>query len=269
MRPLGVPRGRPSGSARNCLNSTRSSSTPGTSMKPAAQKSSNGRHRPAVGRDPSAPAVVEVPKPRHLVRPSVKRGATPRLAARSEKIAKSLRASPHGATARRIAIRHASFGEPPMSFRSSVIDAGSTMSAWRAIGVQNALVDDDRLRPGERLAQPPEVLVVMERVAAAPVHEADLGIGEPAAIEVERLARMEQHVRQPGEGDERADAVLSLRQRRRPHAQGRPADVPERTIALAESAARQADLAEHRRQRHREPSGPARRARRAGASSSR
>ena len=48
----------------------------------------------------------------------------------------SLRASPYGSTARRIAIRQGSFGEPPMSLRSSVTVAGSTMSAWRAIGVQ-------------------------------------------------------------------------------------------------------------------------------------
>ena len=49
----------------------------------------------------------------------------------------SLRASAYGATARCIAIRAESFGEPPMSLRSSVIVAGSTTSAWRAIGVQN------------------------------------------------------------------------------------------------------------------------------------
>jgi hypothetical protein len=46
-------------------------------------------------------------------------------------------ASPHGGTAWRIAIRHASFGRAadvvPLERHR---DAGSTMSAWRAIGVQ-------------------------------------------------------------------------------------------------------------------------------------
>jgi hypothetical protein len=50
-------------------------------------------------------------------------------------------------------------------------------------------VDDDRLRPGERAAQAGQVLMVMEGIAAAPVDEANVRVGEPPPVEVERLAR--------------------------------------------------------------------------------
>ena len=65
-----------------------------------------------------------------------------------------------------------------MSSRSSVIVAGSTMSAWRAIGGPGGLVHDDRVRPGEGAPQAVQILVVMERVAAGPVDEPDVGIGQ-------------------------------------------------------------------------------------------
>src|SRR2546425_12667142 len=96
------------------------------------------------------------------------------------------------------------------------------------------------------------MLVMVERVSPGPVAQTNLGIGQPLAVEIERLARLQQHVRQPRERNEGADRVAPLRQRRRADAQGRPADVAERAIALAEAAAPEPGLAEHRRERHRE-----------------
>jgi len=104
----------------------------------------------------------------------------------------------------------------------SVIVAGSTNVRRDGPSESKRVVDDDRLDPGERRPQSREVLVVVEGVAAAPVDEPDLGIGEPPAVELERLARMQQHVREPGERDERVDRVAPLRQRRRTHAERRP-----------------------------------------------
>ena len=111
-----------------------------------------------------------------------------------------------------------------MSLRSSVIVAGSTMSAWRAIGVQNGswtTIVSGRASARRRRF---EVLVVVEGVAAAPVHEPDVGVGEPLAVVVERLARVEQHVGDAGDRDERAHGVVALRQAsaaRRAAARGR------------------------------------------------
>ena len=114
-------------------------------------------------------------------------------------------------------------------------------------------MDHDRLRPAERLTQACEILVVMEGIATAPVHEADAGEGQSLAVEVEGLAGMEQHIRDTREGDEIGHGVAPLGQSRRADAQRPAADVSERAVALAEAAAGQPDLAEHRRQGHRQP----------------
>ena len=94
-----------------------------------------------------------------------------------------------------------------MSSRSSVIVAGSTMSAWRAVAVQAQFVHDQRVDRREGAAQPVEVLVVMERVAAGPVDQPDVGIGQRLAVVVEGLARIEQHVGDARDRDEVGDAV--------------------------------------------------------------
>ena len=73
------------------------------------------------------------------------------------------------------------------------------------------LVDHDRLGPLPGIDQAVEILVVMERVAATPVNEADIGVGEGLAVVVERLARVQQHVRDTGDRDEILDGVRPLR----------------------------------------------------------
>ena len=65
------------------------------------------------------------------------------------------------------------------------------------------VVHDDGVGPAERAPQPGEVLVVVERVAARPVHQPDVGVGQRAAVVVERLAGMQQHVADCGHRDER------------------------------------------------------------------
>ena len=108
------------------------------------------------------------------------------------------------------------------------------------------------LRPGERLAQPGEVLVVVERVPAAPVDELDIRVAAALPVVVVAGAGMQQHVRDPGHRDVGVDAVGALGQARRGHPAGVP-DVAARPVAVPESAARQADLAEHRGQDQAQP----------------
>ena len=80
--------------------------------------------------------------------------------------------------------------------------------------------------------------MMVEGIAARPVDEPDVRIGESPSVEVERRARLQQHVRDARERDEGVDAVRSQRQRGWTHPQRRPADVAERAVALAEAAAR-------------------------------
>ena len=70
------------------------------------------------------------------------------------------------------------------------------------------VVDDDGFRPLPRLHQPIQVLMVMERVAPAPVDHADVRVGAAFAVEVIFLARVEHHVRYAGDGDEAARRVF-------------------------------------------------------------
>src|SRR5690348_14232047 len=103
-------------------------------------------------------------------------------------------------------------------------------------GRPERIVHDDRLRPRECAAQARDVLMVMEGIAAAPVDEPDVGIGQPAPVEVERLTRTEEHVRDARERDEVADRVAALRQRWRTDSHRRASDVAERAVALTEAA---------------------------------
>ena len=116
-------------------------------------------------------------------------------------------------------------------------------------------MDDDRVRRRERSTEAREVLVVVEGIAAAPVDQVDPGIGQAPAVEVEGLARVEQHVRQPGERDGGPDRIRPLREGRRVGPQWRPPDVPERPVSAPEPAAREPDLAQHRGQGHDHPRG--------------
>ena len=139
---------------------------------------------------------------------------------------------------------------------------GSTMSACLASAVQNGSLHDDGLGPPPGPHQPVQVLVVVERVAAGPVDEPDVGVGQPPAVEVERLARVEQHVGDPRHRDEALapGSGPAAGPARGTGGPGWPTPFSGR-VAEAEAAARQADLAEHRGQRDRRASRAARRGR--------
>jgi hypothetical protein len=77
-------------------------------------------------------------------------------------------------------------------------------------GGPERVVDHHGLRPGERLAQPGEVLVVMERVPAGPVDALDVRVAAALPVVVVAIAGMQQHVRDPGHRDVGVDAVRAL-----------------------------------------------------------
>ena len=110
-----------------------------------------------------------------------------------------------------------------------------------------------RARPGA--AQAIDVLMVVERVAAGPVDQPDIGIGPALAVEIVGSAGVEQHVGDARDRNEVADRILALRQRRPAYLRGGESDAVDRSVAEAEAAARQADLAEHGGERDRHPVG--------------
>ena len=115
------------------------------------------------------------------------------------------------------------------------------------------LLHEDRVRPPERPAQAVEVLVVVERVAAGPVHDPRVRVRAPLAVEVVGLAGVQQHVGDPRDGDGRARRVDRGRQPRHAHRGDVRAHVGHRSVAVAEAAARQPDLPEERGERDRRP----------------
>ena len=114
-------------------------------------------------------------------------------------------------------------------------------------------MQDDRIGAREGAAQPVQVLMVVERIAAGPIDQLYVGVSEPLPVVVERLARVQQHVGEARHRDEIGDAVAALRQRRNRHRQGRLSGIRGRSQRIGEAAARQADLAEQSRQHHAHP----------------
>ena len=121
------------------------------------------------------------------------------------------------------------------------------------LGVPPGLMDDDRFGALPCLHQPVEILVVMKRVAAAPVDETDVGILQALPVVVERFPGVQKHVRDPGHRNEVLYGVGALRQ-------GHPADGPHGiadgaggAVAVADAAAGKSDLAQHRGENRRHP----------------
>src|SRR3954463_13469380 len=115
-----------------------------------------------------------------------------------------------------------------MSSRSSVIVAGSTMSACRAVAVQASSCTTSVSTPGKGLAQRVEVLVVMEGIAAGPVDQADIRIGARLAVVTITGAGMEQHVGDARDRNEIRTAFPPLPQRRPGHVVDAPAVIADR-----------------------------------------
>ena len=86
----------------------------------------------------------------------------------------------------------------------------------------------------------------MERIAAGPIDQPDVGIGAAAAVVIVGLAGMQQAIgdaRRRNGAVERIGAAASIAGRA--ERQRRLGDAGRRAIAEAEAAARQPDLAEH------------------------
>ena len=115
------------------------------------------------------------------------------------------------------------------------------------------VLHDDRLGLAPGAEQPVEVLVVVERIAPGPVHHADVGIGAPLAVEVVFAAGVQQHFGDARDRDEALRRVLAHGQTARPGRDLLAPDQAHRAVADAEPAARQADLAQHRRERDARP----------------
>ena len=118
------------------------------------------------------------------------------------------------------------------------------------------LVHDDRFRALPGAAQPVQVLMVVERVAAGPIDQPDVGIGCALAVIIVALARDAAGSRRCAPPVSRAVpgwAAPAL-PGRRTGAAARPRPGA-RAIAKTEPAARQTDLAEARREQHQRPIG--------------
>ncbi|SII21723.1 Uncharacterised protein [Mycobacteroides abscessus subsp. abscessus] len=110
------------------------------------------------------------------------------------------------------------------------------------------VVHDDGVDPGQRAAQPGQILMMMEGVAARPIHAADVRQGQCLTVVGERLPRAQQELADGRHRDERLDGVGALRKggQRTAH-RGQPGLV-HRAVAMAETASRKPDLTEHRGQ---------------------
>ncbi len=115
------------------------------------------------------------------------------------------------------------------------------------------LVYDDRVRPGQRAAQPGEVLVVVERIAAGPVNEAGVREGEASAVEVELLARVQEQIRDRGHRNEVRHRIAALEECRQRIRHRGESGLVHRPVAVSESASGKPDLAEHRGECHSHP----------------
>ena len=122
-------------------------------------------------------------------------------------------------------------------------------------GGPGAFMHDDGVGAGEGAAEAGEVLVVVEGVAAGPVDQADVGVGEVLAVELEGLAGVQQHVGDAGAGDERLDGVAALRKRGDGRGDVAAAVMGEGAEGVAEASAGAADLAEGGGERQPGPDG--------------
>ncbi|CVG60978.1 Uncharacterised protein [Serratia marcescens] len=95
--------------------------------------------------------------------------------------------------------------------------------------------------------------MVMERVAAGPVHQVDIRVLPRLAAKLIGFAGVQQHVADARHRDRQPGRVFPYRHGRRGCVHARVADAVHRAVAEREAAARQAHLAQHRRQRDHHP----------------
>ena len=117
------------------------------------------------------------------------------------------------------------------------------------------LVHDNRLWAFPRLMQTVEILMMVERVATRPIDQTDIGVGRARAVEIERLIRMQQHIRDPCDRDHLVDGVPALIKGHPFHRFHGFPDATNRAVAIADPAPREANLTEHRGQNGGHPIG--------------
>ena len=131
--------------------------------------------------------------------------------------------------------------------------AGSTTSANFAVAVQYCSCTKTLSGFCQRAHQPREVLVMVERVAAGPIDQPDVGIGVVSTVVLERRAGVQQHVGDARDRDKFLHAIGALRQRWPRQARVCAADLIGGSVAERDATASKANLAEHRGERHRHP----------------
>ena len=117
-------------------------------------------------------------------------------------------------------------------------------------------IDDDGLGFAPGFAQSVEVLVVMERIAARPVDQLDVGKGQCLAVERNRRAGVEQHVGNARHRNERRHRVAVSRQFTHLEWKGAPpgeAKIVDATIAVTHTLPWCTQVAEHRTQYRNHP----------------
>ena len=113
-------------------------------------------------------------------------------------------------------------------------------------GSPPGFVHDDRVGLLPSLAQPAQVLVVVEGVAAAPVDQPDVRVDPALPVEFVLVAGIEQHVRDTCHRDGIGDGIVPLGESQAAQALEGNANSTDRAIPVADATSGQADLAQHR-----------------------
>ncbi len=127
------------------------------------------------------------------------------------------------------------------------------------------LVHDDGFGTLPGLHQPVDVLMMVERIAAAPVDQLDLGEGDALAVVVDGLARMQQQVGDARDRDVGIDRAAPDRTVERRHRRARPAPSGSSSRSRSRSRRRAARSGRASRRARRSSRSAARRGRRAAA----
>ena len=109
-------------------------------------------------------------------------------------------------------------------------------------------VHDDGLGSPERASEAPEILVMVERVAAGPIDQAGVRVVHGRAVELVALAGVQQHVCDAGDRDELTHRVVALTKRGQVVREFGGAHPSRRAVTVPETSTGQPDLTEERGQ---------------------
>jgi hypothetical protein len=109
-------------------------------------------------------------------------------------------------------------------------------------------MNDNRLGLLPRLAEAVEILVVMEWIAATPVHQTNVGVVALVSVKAVWLPRIEQHVGNTRDRYGIWYSILPTRQGWAWESFKRHPDTADRPVTIPYAATRQPDLTQHRSQ---------------------